>query len=476
MTVAINRTILFVGATTLLAGSFIAAYLNEPVVLLLPLCLLFVIFLLQFPRLLFYALIAAIPWSAEVHFSESLGTDLPDEPLMLLTAFAAILLWAFRSKIKRFGRPHPLLFILFISVCWLLISVAASTYPVFSIKYFLAKAWYLLAFVAMPLSLKANEKLIKNSAIILFTSMFLVTLLVLYRHAGLDFTFADVNKSVQPFFRNHVNYSALLVLMTPLQVAFIYQTKNKAVRWALIFSLLLVVAALYLSYSRGAWLAFIVGMAGFWLIKKGWLFKTFLVFIFFVVLGVAWLKHDDNYLQFAPDHNSTIFHQNFSEHLQATYKGKDVSTAERFYRWVAGAAMSSDKAFTGYGPTTFYENYESYTIPVFRTWVSDNKEHSTVHNYFLLLLIEQGLPGLLAFLILLGAMFWYAQRIYCNTEDPFWKTTTATVSAILPMQCTLNFLSDLIETDKVGSVFYLCVAVLVMADRRISNRRTRNDE
>jgi hypothetical protein len=33
------------------------------------------------------------------------------------------------------------------------------------------------------------------------------------------------------------------------------------------------------------------------------------------------------------------------------------------------------------------------------------------------------------------------------------------------MECVINFLSDLIETDKVGSIFYLCIAVLVIADR-----------
>jgi O-antigen ligase len=131
--------------------------------------------------------------------------------------------------------------------------------------------------------------------------------------------------------------------------------------------------------------------------------------------------------------------------------------------------MSTSSWLTGFGPTTFYSNYKSYTVPLFRTWVSDNKEKSTVHNYFLLLLIEQGVPGLLLFLALVGTMFWYAQRLYKRTADSFWETTFAVVGAILLIQCTVNFLSDLIETDKVGSAFYLCVAVLVIAGRRTEN-------
>ena len=128
--------------------------------------------------------------------------------------------------------------------------------------------------------------------------------------------------------------------------------------------------------------------------------------------------------------------------------------------------MSKDRWFTGFGPTTFTRQYKSYTIPAFRTWVSDNREQSTVHNYFLLLLIEQGVAGMLFFLFLLGAMLYKAQAIYHRTNDPFWKTTVVTIASILLMQCTVNFLSDLIETDKVGSVFYLCIAFLLIADAK----------
>ncbi|HET7896038.1 MAG TPA: O-antigen ligase family protein, partial [Flavisolibacter sp.] len=185
---------------------------------------------------------------------------------------------------------------------------------------------------------------------------------------------------------------------------------------------------------------------------------------------------NDNYLRFAPHHDVTIFHTNFGEHLTATVEGKDVSTAERFYRWIAGVRMSGERWPTGFGPTTFYQHYKSYTTPVFRTWVSDNPEHSTVHNYFLLILIEQGVPGLLFFLALVGVMFWQVQKIHHQTNNPFRQVTMASVAAMLWMQCTLNFLSDLIETDKVGSIFYLCAAVLVIAGaatkrERISNER-----
>jgi O-antigen ligase len=425
-----------------------------------------VLLLLQHPHFLFYTLLFAIPWSVEAKVTESLGTDLPDEPLMLLTAFAAMALFLSQKKKKGKHPIHGLLWILLIIIAWWVITVLASTQFTLSAKFLLAKGWYLLAFVAAPLLLSTGEKFIRNSAIVLFGSTMLVTLVILIRHATMGFTFATINDAVAPFFRNHVNYSALLVFLVPLQLAFYRLEKNKRRRAFLLASLLIVLAALYFSFARGAWLALAIAILGYQLLKKGWLLPAFLFSLLIIGSLIFWLQQNDRYLTFAPRHDVTVFHEDFAEHLIATYKGKDVSTAERFYRWVAGARMSSEHWLTGFGPTTFYEHYKSYTVPAFRTWVSGNLERSTVHNYFLLVLLEQGVPGLLLFLLLLGAMFWYAQKIYRRATDPFWKGTVAVITAILCMQCTLNFLSDLIETDKVGSVFYLCVAFLIIADRK----------
>lgn len=468
MTAAIKKNVWLCGSLLLLAAVFAGSFYAVPWLLSLPLLLIGCLLLVQHPAALFYALLFFIPWSVEVNITNSLGTDLPDEPLMLLLSFAALALLLFRRGKSRLPLQfQPILLLLFAGFAWAGVTVLLSTHVVLSLKYFVAKSWYLLAFAVAPLVLvKDAEKLAKGSAAVLFGSMFLATCYAVAKHAAWGFTFASINNAVAPFFRNHVNYSALLVFMVPLQLAFLALTKSKAGRFFLLLSVLVVLVALAFSYARGAWLALAAGLAAYWLIKKGWLLKVFLLVVC-IVLGLAfWLGDNDRYLQYAPQHDTTIFHQNFGEHLAATWKGKDVSTAERFYRWVAGVRMSSQHWLTGFGPTTFYQHYQSYAIPAFRTWVSDNREQSTVHNYFLLLLIEQGVPGLVLFLALLGALFWQAQTIYRRARSRFWQITVATVAAILWMQCTVNFLSDLIETDKAGSVFYLCVAFLLIADAK----------
>jgi O-antigen ligase len=293
--------------------------------------------------------------------------------------------------------------------------------------------------------------------------MIAFTVFAMYRHYYLGFTFANINDALQPYFRNHVNYSAMLVCTVPVLVA-IYQLHKRSRIFLEIISLF-VLAALFLSYARGAWLALILGAVTYWLIANKKFFAVFVTGFAFLFAALIWIKSNDRYLAYAHDFRTTIFHKNFSEHLTATVELKDVSTAERFNRWVAGVKMIDDNWLTGYGPNTFYQNYKPYMIPAFKTWVSANEDHSTVHNYFLLTTIEQGLPGLIFFLLLLGAMVWYAQHLYHRIEDVFYKTVAMCIGVLLVMIITVNMLSDLIETDKVGGLFFLCLGLLAAIDR-----------
>jgi O-antigen ligase len=296
--------------------------------------------------------------------------------------------------------------------------------------------------------------------------MFTFTVFAQVKHAQYGFSFETINDALAPFYRNHVNYSALLVCTVPLQIAIIRLTSVRVFKLLMWGALLISFFALYFSFARGAWLALVTGVTVYFLIRKKLVTWVFSMFFVFILGAVVWLRNNDQYLKYAHDFNTTIWHENFREHLIATYKLKDASTAERFYRWIAGVRMAEEKWGTGFGPSTFYKNYKTYTIPAFKTWVSKNKEQSTVHNYFLLMLIEQGAPALIIFLLTGFLLFWYAQRIYHRTDDPFWRSVSVTSASILVMIFTVNFLSDLIETDKVGSLFYLCVAALVVADAK----------
>lgn len=434
-----------------------------------PFAILLLYFGWQHWECIFFLLIFSLPWSVEYSFNSSLGTDVPDEALMWLTAALFLAHFFFYPLQTLSTWRHPLIFLLLLHVAWIIVTVLFSTDPFLSLKFFLAKGWYIAAFVFSPLLIFASKKAIRLTSLLFLVSTLIVTLLYLCRHALAGFRFADVNDAVKPFFRNHVNYSAMVVCSVPLLVA-TYQLSSKY-RPLIIILIIFVLTALFFSYARGAWLALIAGLCSYWLIRKGRLLLTFTIFVLLILGGLFWMKSNDRYLLYAHNYKTTIFHKDFEEHIIATYRLKDVSTAERFNRWIAGVRMVKDNWVTGYGPNTFYYNYKPYSIPAFKTWVSDNREHSTVHNYFLLTMIEQGLPGLFSFLLLVSAMLFYSERLYQRAKEQFYKVAAMASGVMVVMILVVNFLSDLVETDKVGSLFFLCLATLVAVD--VNTRKER---
>jgi O-antigen ligase len=449
----------------LLAAIALASYIHQPLLLFIPPGIMFLVYCFHYPRLLLYTMVASIPWSFQYQFGNGFATDVPDEPLMLFMSFLAITLLVVHRHSIYLKKIHPLAWLIIFSFAWLIVTVIFSTDVFLSAKFLLAKSWYLLAFVAAPILLLNDKRHVRNVALVLLISVLCFVAMTLYRHEQYNWSFDKINNALSPFFVTHVDYSALLVFMVPLLI-FAIRLRGGNFRLFLCLVLLVTLVALYFSYARGAWLALFTGYAGYWFLKKRLLLWAYTAGIIFVVAAVFYLKTSDRYVAYSHDYKTTIFHTDFKEHLVATYTMKDVSTAERYYRWIAGVRMAEDSWKTGFGPNTFYYNYKTYAVPAFKTWVSINREKSTVHNYFLFLLIEQGIIGLLLFIALVGAMFWYIQNIYFRTGDRFWKMTMATAGVILVMICTVNFLSDLIESDKVGSVFYLLVAVIVIADHR----------
>ncbi len=451
----------------------LSLYYENWVLLAIPFLVLLTPVFIQAPVHLFYLLLFLIPLSIEYKFNESLGTDFPDELLMLVVTGVFILLWMHQpSIVQKKWMKHSLIIILMMQLAWVIISTLYSTNPVLSVKYLLAKIWYIIPFVFFPLLFLKDKQSIKIAGLCLLIPMLALAGLSLMRQSMDGFSFEKVNQALSPYFRNHVNYGALLAALLPIAVAFYWLSEKKIHQRLMLFAILLLLVALVFSFSRGAWLAVLISIITVWAVRKKIIISLLVLGILSASAVFIWLGNNNTYLDYRPDFKKTIFHTNFEQHLAATYRGQDLSTAERFYRWTAVKQMLAKNPITGVGPNNFYDTYKGYTAAAYKTWVSDNKEHSTVHNYFFLLLTEQGLPGLGIFLLLLLALFWYAQKIYHQNKTEWQQTMAITIAAMLAAILTVNFLSDLVETDKIGSVFYVCIGLLLWLDFNSADENT----
>lgn len=411
-------------------------------------------------HLIYFLLIACIPFSTELQLTDTLGTDFPDEPLMwFLSLLVFFHLLVYREKIGSIKINKRIVSILLLHLGWILVSSLLSQDPLLSIKYLAAKSWYILAFCFGTWYCLDSRENISRLVTVFLVPMSLVVAMVIFRHFQTGFSFDSVNTVVQPFFRNHVNYGAFLVCLLPLAVAgFILSQKF---RWLFALIMVIFLCALFFSYSRGAWMALFTGVLTVLAIRKSILHWLIGGSVLLFAAAVLYLSSGNRYLNYRPDFERTIYHQQFRDHLRATYRLTDLSTAERFHRWIGGIRMTEGHLLHGYGPNGFYYAYKPYTVSAFQTYVSVNEERSTVHNYFLLLLIEQGIPGLVIFCLLLGVLFYYTHRWYHRASDKRERIYAAVVAAMLGMIVSLNLLSDLVETDKIGGLFFLCVGILL---------------
>jgi len=439
-------------------GWAVIAY--NPLPALVPLAFVFGVFVFLKPDSLFYLFFFLLPFSIEFYLPNGLGTDLPSEPLMLvLTGLSIILFLQNIGKVKKAYFTHPISLVLILHVFWIALTSLFSTNMVFSLKFLLAKFWYIIPFYFLPFLLFKKAVQYRKIFISLGLGLFISVVYVMLRHATLGFSFDGINDAVKPIYRNHVNYGIMLTSFLPFMWYLL--TTSKKYFSLKVVALIVLLIAIYLTYTRAAQAAIVLAIGIYWVIK--WRLAKVAVLSSLVLGGllVVFLSVNNRYLDMAPDYNKAVAHDKFDNLLEATYKMEDISTVERFYRWVAGMYMVKEKPLTGYGPSTFYSEYKSYTVKSYKTYVSDNPEKSGIHNYYLMTAVEQGIPGFLIFMVLALLPILIGEVTYHNTQDKSDKGLIMASIICFVLIDIVILINDLIEADKVGPFFFLSMAIVV---------------
>jgi len=362
---------------------------QSPFPLAVPFAAIFLAVTVLSPRYIFYLFFAILPFSVEIH-AGSLGTDLPSEPLMLLLMGICIVLFIIKSNsTAKAYLLHPISLVLILHLSWIFLTSLTSTIPLFSFKFLLAKLWYVLPFFYLPLLIMREESDFRKVFRYLGGGLFIAIIYVLLNHAAEGFSFASSNNVMRPIFRNHVSYAVMLVAFLPY-FWYMIRHNSKALSVTKYGLLLLLLVAIY----------FMLAIAFYWVVKFRLVKLSIGVTLIASTLLVMHLCTNNKYLDYAPDFSKTIAHKKFDNLVEATTKMQDISTVERFYRWIAGVYMIAEKPVLGFGPSTFYSKYNGYTVTSYMTYVSDNPEKSGMHNNYLMVAVEQGLPGLVIMLVL----------------------------------------------------------------------------
>ncbi len=409
---------------------------------------------------------AAVPISTEITLPNGLGTDLPVEPLIIgLMGIYFLIIISRPDTIPAHFFGNIITVLLLTHLAWHIFSTIFAVDLTISTKFLLAKIWYIATFYFVTAYILRHSRHFEQVLHWFFIPFIFAVLKVVAHHALLGFGFKEINAATAPFFRNHVNYAAIIALTIPL-IFFIRNWYARfSARWFLVRAAIFILfIALIFAYTRAAYVALFLAIGAYFVIKIRMVKWVLMLATVLLIAVFGYLYQSNKFMDYAPTER-TIAHTDLNDIVAATYKLEDVSTMERYYRWIASVRMADQDIYTGFGGGSFYHNYKFYTLNRFQTYVSDNPEQSGVHNYYLMLLSEQGFLGMFIFVLLNFFTLIWGEKVYHSLSTARLKD--------IAMACTLStvvilaflLMNDMIETDKVGSFFFFNMAVLAVINR-----------
>jgi O-antigen ligase len=269
---------------------------------------------------------------------------------------------------------------------------------------------------------------------------------------------------MEPFFRDHTSYGAVLALLF-FATGGLFLNKKRNVLFTILLggSWLMLTIGLILSYTRAAWISVIIAFCVLILIH----FRIKVKYLIIpALLIVAYLFGQRTEIIHKMEKNRQASSAAFSEHIKSISNiTTDDSNLERLNRWNAAFRMSEEKPLFGWGPGTYMFKYAPYQRSYDKTAIStDFGDLGNAHSEYIGPLVETGIPGVLSFLLLCITGLITGMRVYRQMEDRKLKRTILFLYLGFITYLIHGMLNNFLDTDKASALFWGILAVFVSLD------------
>ncbi len=446
---------------------FILAYTSGIYALaLIPFIYPAVILVAAYPALIFAGLFIAIPFSRHTYVGMGVSTELFSEQFMWILCIVAVLYFFLRGSQWDYKYlVHPITLLLLFHLAWTTYTGLFSVNQLISAKFLLSKTWFTIALFCGGLYFFRDRSMWRTFFWCTYISILIIVAIIMFRHQQVGFSFEEIEEVISPLFANHVYYAAVLTLFFPfLFVALNWYKRFSPLWWLVFIGVGILPLAIALTYTRAAIIVTVAYIFIYFIFKWKLVKWAILASIIGASVLVGYLLKDNKYLDYAPQYTQTISFDEFGNLVSGTFEGRDISTMERVYRWVAAYQMIQEKPWKGFGPGTFPTTYKNYTVNMFSTYVSANKQGSGIHSYFLMVLVEQGFPGLIIFVLLLSIVLIRGEKVYHRIKKKEDKDILLALLVIFVGVIMFNLINDMIEVDKVACYFFWTMAMIIILD------------
>ena len=392
-----------------------------------------------------------------------LGVSLPTEPMMfgVLLMFIANLI--FENKYDKRLSNHPISYVIFAGLLWMLITAFTSELPLVSFKYIVSRLWFVVPFYFLAALIFRRMANIQKFFWLYLSALLVVIIYTLVVHSQYGFNEEAGHWVMSPFYNDHTAYGAALAMFVPVVIGFVfYPGKSKMSRMFAVLALFIIVAGLVFSYGRAAWLSVAVAFGVFTLVMLRIKFYWFAIATT-VVIGSFVLFQQQIFDKL--EKNKQDSSGNFVEHVRSMSNiSSDASNLERINRWQAAIRLFDERPVFGWGPGTYQFVYAPFQRSKEKTIISTNLgDMGNAHSEYLGPLAEMGLPGMLFVILLMIFVIYTGLRVYHrgNREVKF-LSLMATLGLVT--YYTHGLLNNFLDSDKLSVPFWGFIAVIVALD------------
>ncbi len=464
-----NGNILLLAISALFVGlNAIFLYFEIYYFMAIPFLLLIAGFAIFSTDKLFFIIVFFTPLSVSLdEFIPGLPVNmfLPTEPLLLGLMFIVILKLAVERKIDKRLVTHPISIAIYFYLIWMFFTSFTSSMPAVSFKYIISKLWFIIPIFFLGTQIFSDYKKIKPFIIIYSVALLIVIIYTTYNHANVNIFEQNASHHVaKPFYNDHTAYGAVMALLLPVLIGLVFYSNYKINFKLIILGITsFVLLALVLSYSRAAWISFI-GLGGVWLVVK--LKINYKVILTVLTVVIILFSINSFFIFDMLSNNDQDSSADFSKQItSATNVSTDASNLERINRWNCAIRMFKERPVFGWGPGTYMFQYAPFQISYEKTIISTNMgRRGNAHSEYLGPLAEEGVLGMITFLILAITIISTGIKVYHNSNDKEIKMLAFGTTLGLISYFVHGFLNNFLDTDKLSVPFWGFTAIIVALD------------
>jgi putative inorganic carbon (HCO3(-)) transporter len=441
--------------------------MDQAYLTLAPVGLLAVYAAIYYTQWTFLALAFLTPLSINIEeYTESFGLFIPTEPILFGLLMLLILRHVQGRAFEKHIWKHPIIWAVGFYLIWTFMTSVTSTHPTASFKFLLAKLWFIVPILFYGPTVFIKRERIRTFIWLLCIGMILAICYTLVVHASYNFGEKEGHWVMWPFFKDHTIYGTAVAFVTPCIFGIYFSKKHDPlIQLILLVMIVITLTGLYYSYTRAAWLSVIASLCVLAAIKLKIKF-TWIAGGLLVASSVLYFSWDKVQMELGRnkfEHTT----EEFGEKLQsATNITTDASNLERLNRWSCAIEMFKERPIFGFGPGTYAFEYARYQQAENLSIISTNFGNlGNAHSEYLGPLSEMGILGLIAMLLIVGAIFYKSITLYYKwpAEDREMRTLILAMILALVTYFVHGIINNYLDTDKAAiPIWGFCAAFIAL--------------